>query len=139
MSLAIDDDVLRFQITIEHLLRMQVSDGGKRLQEIEFGLCLFHSLHFPQQVEEFSAVAVLHAEDEAVLCFKAHVEFGDEGVAIAFLEDGPFALHDSFLLVLKDEVFVDDLHGHEHAESPNKVNFRESTCSEAFDDFKVIE
>jgi hypothetical protein len=74
-------------------------------------------------------VAILHAENEAVLSFKAHVELGDERMTIAFLQDCPFALNDVFLFVLNDKVFIDDFHSHEHAEAPDEVHSGKSTGS----------
>lgn len=58
-------------------------------------------------------------------------------MAIALLQDFSFAFNDIFLLIFKNECFIDDLHGHEHAKPANKVHFGESSCSQAFDNLKI--
>jgi hypothetical protein len=58
-------------------------------------------------------------------------------VPIAFLQDPSLALNDILLLILDNEVFVDDLHRHQHAEPSNKVHFGEPASPKAFDDFEI--
>lgn len=59
-------------------------------------------------------------------------------MSIAFLQDFSLALNDVFLLILDNEVFVDDFHGHQHAETSNKVHSGEPSSTKAFDDFEIV-
>lgn len=85
MPFAIDYDIFRLQVSVKDLHGMQMADSYKRLHEVKFGLGLLHSFYLSQEVEELSAVAILHTEDEAVGCLETHVELGDKRMPIALL------------------------------------------------------
>ena len=139
VSLTIDDDVLRLQISVKNPLGVEMADGCQGLQEVELGVLFLHPPDLPQQVEQFPAVAVLHAEDEVILRLEAQIELGDEGMATAFLEDLPLILHDVLLLVLDDEVLTDHLHRHQSSVASRQVHLRESTRPQAFDDLEIVQ
>lgn len=112
MSLTVNNDVLRLQIPVQYPLGVEMADGCQGLKEVKLGILLLHPPDFPQQIEELSSVAVLHAEDQVMLGLEAEEELSDEGMAAAFLEDLAFIFHDVLLLVVEDEVLADHLHRH---------------------------
>ena len=130
MSLAVNDDILWLEVAVEDVLGMQVTDGCQCLKEVKLGIGLLHPPYFPQQVEQLSAVTVLHTEHQVILGLKTKVELGDERVAIALLKYLPLIFYDILLLVLQDEVLTDDLHGHQAAVSSCEVHLRKTTSAQ---------
>jgi hypothetical protein len=70
VAVAVNDDVFGFEVAVEDLPGVEVGDGGEGFEEVEFGLCLLHTSYSPQQIEQFSAMAVLHAEYQVMLRFE---------------------------------------------------------------------
>ena len=62
MSLPVDDDVLGLEVAIKDALSVKVLQGRQGFQEVEAGLLLPHAPDSSEEVEEFSAVAVLHGK-----------------------------------------------------------------------------
>lgn len=89
-----------------------MADGDQSLKEIELCLRFFHPLHFSQQVEQLSSMAVLHTKDEAVWCLETHEKLCNEGMPITFFQYFSLALDYILFLILYYESFVDDLHSH---------------------------
>lgn len=81
MSISVNYDILWFQISIQYIVSVKMSNRCQSLQKVEFGFVLFHTSDLSQEIEQFSPVAVLHAKYEEVGSFEAKVELSDEGVS----------------------------------------------------------
>lgn len=60
-------------------------------------------------------------------------------MSIAFFKDLPLTLNYIIFLIIQNKVLVYDFHSKKHAKSSDKVNFGETSCTEAFNYFEICE
>ena len=121
MPIRINYYVLRFKVTVQYLLRMEVRNGSQSFKEVKLGFVFLHPFDLAEKVEEFSSVAELHAEDEIVVGFKAHEELGDERVPRASFEDVSLVFDNVLFFVVDDEILGDGFESHEFPVPPAEV------------------
>ena len=101
MSLAIQKNVLGFQISIDYIVRVQLFQGQGDLRRVEAGGGLIEFLHPREMIEEFPTGRVVEHEVELVLRLEGVVKAHDERVvdgaqhaALGFRMLYLFALYD---------------------------------------------
>jgi len=67
----INNDVLRFQVTVDDIILMEIVHGQDHLCAVKLGLSLCQALAFQDHIEEFPAGTVLQHEEEFFFVLKA--------------------------------------------------------------------
>ena len=78
VSIAIEEDVLGFEVAIDDVLFVEVLDGKAQLRDIEFGLILREGDLSGEVEAEVSAGTVVQCEIEVMGCLECEVQVDDE-------------------------------------------------------------
>ena len=75
VSVQIQDDVFRLEISVDDVDAVKVLDGEQDLRQVEAGHALLHSVSLLEQVEEVSAGVILGDEEDLLLRLERADEF----------------------------------------------------------------
>lgn len=73
MSFCVYDNIFRFEVSVQYSLVVQMFYGEQCLNKVEFCIVFLHFFDFPQQVEEFTSGAVLHAKHDVIISFEGEI------------------------------------------------------------------
>ena len=75
MTIAVQNNILRLQVSVHDVDAVQVLDGQKDLGQVEGGHPLRHPVSLVQKIEKVSAGIVLSHEEDLLLCLECADEF----------------------------------------------------------------
>ena len=75
VSVQIQDDVFRLEISVDDVDAVKVLDGEQDLRQVEAGHALLHSVRLLEKVEEVSAGVILGDEEDLLLRLERADEF----------------------------------------------------------------
>ena len=75
MTIAVENNVLRLQVSVHDVDAVQVLDGQQDLCQVEGGNPLRHPVSLVQKIEKASAGIVLSHEEDLLLCLECADEF----------------------------------------------------------------
>lgn len=90
MSLLVDEDVLRFQISVNHTHQVQALDSKDDLGDIKSGIVLTHEHLLLEEAEELATWQVLDDEIEIQFILEGLEHVAAKVVLAKLLEDIPF-------------------------------------------------
>lgn len=78
MAIDIDEDVLRFDISVDDVLSVQVFKPEQQLCEVEPSLILCKLLHLTQMEEHLASSTQVHHEEELCLRLEGPIQLYDK-------------------------------------------------------------
>ena len=106
MAIAVEQDILRFDVTVNDVVLVEISQPEQQLNNVEpcSVLCDFPGLL--DQPEKLPSCAVLQDKCQVVLAFEGELHFYNEGM-LGVLHDVALVHDDLLLFVFDDHVLVD--------------------------------
>jgi hypothetical protein len=78
VTILIDKDVLRFDVSVQHVVLMQIAHSSAHLNEVNPCLVFVHAFDLTQLVEQFTAWAVLHPKANPTFGLESTLDFAHE-------------------------------------------------------------
>ena len=109
MAVDVNEYILRLNIPINNVMRMQILKSKEQLGKIKASLLFGEFLNLTQMEEHFTASTEVHHEKELCFGLEGPVEFYDEWM-IDFLHDLALIDNGFDLLLAREFVLAHDLH-----------------------------